>query len=229
MSQNDYILFYSGRCVHSKELLVILSRDPELDRKFIKVNVDNRGANIPKYIEKVPSAIIPHNGRASLFVGKSIFKWYEDVRGGGSNRPRQQQPSQMQQQQQQQQTASNSGGGGAATGDILDYDPLGMSGYSDSFSFIDNNNPIKKAFSFINENFANEGSGGGGNQRNNSASNSSGGSGGIMGWLGGGGGNDGQQTERESAKKKEMDSAYDRMMAMRKNDVPQAIMRMGGN
>ncbi len=227
MSQNDYILFYSARCVHSKELLLILSHDPELDRKFIKVNVDNRGANIPKYIEKVPSAIIPHNGRASLFVGKSIFKWYQDVRGGArtsNSNPASRQPQQQQQQQQQQ--PSQNANSASGNGDILDYDPVGMSGYSDSFSFIDNNNPLKKAFSFINENF-NDGNSS--NQRNNNGGGGGNSSGGIMGWLGGGGGNDGQQTERESAKKKEMDSAYDRMMNMRKNDIPQPIMRMGGN
>ena len=185
MSQNSYILFYSNKCVHSKELLVLLNKDPELDRKFKKVNIDNPGVNIPNYVTKVPSAVIPYNGKQSLFVGKSIFKWYED---------------------NHRQTTNNQ--------EIMDYDPIGMSGYSDSFSFIDNNNPLKKAYTYLNENFggiSNVGGGGGG---------------------GNGGGRFGDDSdapkERESLKKKELDNALDRMMQQRNNEVPKPPQRFGG-
>jgi hypothetical protein len=214
MSNNgDYILFFSNRCGHSKEFLQLLTTDPALDRVFMKVNVDVKGVNIPKCVTKVPSAIIPYNGKPSLLVGNNIFKWFEDnhrpqngrmnVGGGGGRMPQQQErPSQQQQQQQQQQVP----------GGIEDYDPLGMTGYSDNFSFIDNQNPLKKAFSFINEAL---GGGGGG----------SGGGGGGMAM--GGGGDREEKTTRETQKQKELSAAYEKMMNQRKFEVPQGPMRMG--
>jgi hypothetical protein len=37
MSEGDYILFYSNRCLHSKELLNLLYKDVELNQKFTKI------------------------------------------------------------------------------------------------------------------------------------------------------------------------------------------------
>ena len=47
MSDGDYILFYSNKCLHSKEFLTLLLKDPELNKKFMKVNIDNK--NKPCY------------------------------------------------------------------------------------------------------------------------------------------------------------------------------------
>lgn len=173
MSQNDYILFYSMKCLHCKELLVLFEKDPELNRKFIKVNIDTRGTNIPKYIKSVPSAIIPLNGRSSLLVGKNIFKWYEDTHKVN-----------------------------VESNEIMDYDPMGMTGYSDNFSFLTDLNPLKKAYAFLDENF-----GGVSNivdQRD--VSNSS--------------------KEKETEKSKELSAAFEKMMNARKHEVPQPIARL---
>ncbi len=227
MSQkSQYILFYSNECKFSKEILLILSRDPELDKKFVKVNVMQRGANIPKYIEKVPSAIIPYQGKAQLFVGKNIFKWLDD-----HSRPMQQGQGRQPQQQQQQQPQMQMGG-------IQDYDPVGMSGYSDSFSFIDNANPMKKAYEFINESF---GGGGGGGQYDEdvrkgvSTSGNRGVAGnmisnmmnGMMGGWGDDGGGE-KMSSREQEKRKQFDNDMEQMMARRNSEIPQAPMRIGG-
>jgi len=178
MSQNDYILFYSSQCVHSKEFLVLLEKDPELNRKFIKINIDNRGTKIPHYVKSVPSAIIPHNGKSGLLVGNSIFKWYDD--------------------NHKQNIESN---------DILDYDPMGMAGYSDSFSFLQSDGPLKKAYTFINENF-----GGVSNvQQQQNLEDSQ------------------RQQQRVSQKSKELSTAYDNLMNARKYDIPQPISRLGGS
>ena len=214
MSNNgDYILFFSNRCSHSKEFLQLLTTDPALDRVFMKVNVDTKGVNIPKCVSKVPSAIIPYNGKPSLLVGNNIFKWFEDnhrqqngrmnVGGGGGRMPPQQQQQRQPPSQQEQPQVS--------VGGIEDYDPQGMTGYSDTFSFLDNQNPLKKAFSFINDAL-----GGGGGQ-------SSGGSGGGMSM---GSGDREEKTTRESQKQKELSAAYEKMMNQRKFEVPQGPMRM---
>lgn len=215
MSNNgDYILFFSNRCSHSKEFLQLLQTDPALDRVFMKVNVDTKGVNIPKCVTKVPSAIIPYNGKPSLLVGNNIFKWFEDnhrqqngrmnVGGGGGRMPPQQQQQRQSPSQQPQQQQS--------VGGIEDYDPQGMTGYSDTFSFLDNQNPLKKAFSFINDAL-----GGGGGGQNSVGS----GAGMSMG-------DREEKTTRESQKQKELSAAYEKMMNQRKFEVPQGPMRIGG-
>ena len=38
-NKDDYILFYSNKCLHSKELLNLLYKDPDLNQKFVKIKV----------------------------------------------------------------------------------------------------------------------------------------------------------------------------------------------
>lgn len=123
MSNNDYILFYSNKCLHSKELLTLLLKDVQLNQKFTKINIDNQNVKIPPYIKSVPSAIITTNGKPSLMVGSQIFKWYNDLH------------SKIVEKQ-----------------GIQDWDPHTMSGYSDGFSYISEADVMKKSFSFINDN-----------------------------------------------------------------------------
>ncbi len=175
---NDYILFYSNKCMHSKEFLVLLTKDPSLDKKFIKINVDTKGVKIPPYVKKVPSAIIPMNGSPNLLVGVNIFKWYDENHKAS-----------------------------VQSNQILDYDPFGMTGYSDNFSFLDGKNePLKKAFSFINETF------------NISAPSDA-----SFSDNRGRGGED----SRESHKKTQLDLEYESRMNQRKLEVPMGQPRLG--
>jgi hypothetical protein len=120
MSQNDHILFYSNKCLHSKELLNLLLKDVELNKKFTKVNIDNQNIKIPPYVKSVPTAIVSVNGKPSLMVGSQIFTWYN-------------------------QTHSKN----VELQSIQDWDPLAMSGYSDGFSYLTNADAMKKSFSFL--------------------------------------------------------------------------------
>lgn len=120
MADNEYILFYSNKCLHSKELLNLLYKDVELNQKFTKINIDNANIKIPPYIKSVPTAIIPNNGQPSLMVGSNIFKWYN---------------------QRHAKTVETQG--------IQDWDPHTMAGYSDGFSYLSNNDVMKKSFSFL--------------------------------------------------------------------------------
>ncbi len=122
---DDYLLFYSSKCLHSKDFLTILSKDVQLNKKFTKINIDNKSIKLPPYIKAVPSAIITTNGQPQLLVGTAIFKWYSETHKKAP-------------EQQQQQNA------------ILDWDPMAMTGYSDGFSYIDNgSDPQKKSFAFL--------------------------------------------------------------------------------
>lgn len=122
MGDNEYILFYSNRCLHSKELLTLLYKDVEINQKFTKINIDNSNIKIPPYVKSVPTAIIPHNGKQTLMVGSDIFKWYN-----------------------QKHTKA------VETQGIQDWDPATMSGYSDGFSYLSNNDVMKKSYSFLDD------------------------------------------------------------------------------
>ena len=119
---NDYILFYSNRCLHSKELLNLLYKDVELNQKFIKINIDNPNVKLPPYVKSVPTAIVPNDGQPSIMVGSNIFKWYNAKHS---------------------KTVETQG--------IQDWDPHTMSGYSDGFSYLENSSVMKKSFSFLND------------------------------------------------------------------------------
>ncbi len=122
MSDGDYILFYSNKCLHCKELIGLLVKDVQLNQKFTKINIDNGNIKIPPYVKSVPTAIITTNGNPSLLVGSAIFKWFN---------------------QRHAKTVESQS--------IMDWDPHAMSGYSDGFSYISNPDVIKKSFSFLNE------------------------------------------------------------------------------
>ena len=119
---DDYILFYSNKCLHSKELLNLLYKDVELNQKFTKINIDNPGIKIPPYVKAVPTAIITSNGKPNLLVGSAIFNWYK---------------------QKHAVVVEQKG--------ISDWDPLTMSGYSDGFSYLTNEAVMKRGFASIND------------------------------------------------------------------------------
>ena len=124
MSNSDYVLFYSNRCLHCKELITLLSKDVNLNQKFTKVNIDNANIKIPPYVKSVPTAIVSANGQPSLLVGSQIFNWYN---------------------QSHSKTVESQG--------ILDWDPHTMTGYSDGFSYLSEKPDVmKKSFSFISDN-----------------------------------------------------------------------------
>jgi len=123
MGDTGYILFYSNRCLHSKELLNILSKDAELNQKFNKINIDVGNIKIPPYVTSVPTAIITIDGKPNKIVGSQIFNWYKQVRS----------------KKQEEEV-------------IQDWDPSAMTGYSDGFSYIENPEVMKKSFSFLNDN-----------------------------------------------------------------------------
>jgi hypothetical protein len=126
MNKADNLLFYSNKCLHSKELLNLLYKYTELNQKITKINIDNPNIKLPPYVKSVPTAIIQIEGKPNLMVGSQIFKWYNQTHS-----------KKVEQQ------------------GILDWDPHTMAGYSDGFSYLENTNDVmKKSFSFINDNNA---------------------------------------------------------------------------
>ena len=70
MSNKNLVLFYSNKCIHSKEFLTLLVKDTNLNNLTTKVNVDNPNIKLPPYIKSVPSLIINENNKPNLLVGK---------------------------------------------------------------------------------------------------------------------------------------------------------------
>jgi hypothetical protein len=178
MGDNDYILFYSNKCLHSKELLTLLYKDVELNQKFTKINIDNPNIKIPPYVKAVPSAIITTNGKPNLMVGSSIFKWFN---------------------QRHAKTVETLG--------IQDWDPHTMAGFSDGFSYLEDQSAIKRSFAFIND--------------NNSGS--------IPtpdpdAYLNGR--NDNNSNNKGDMKKKQFDNEYEQFMNQRKHDVPSPMPKL---
>lgn len=120
---SNIVLFYSNKCLHCKEFLNMLYKDSELNQKTTKVCVDNSNVKIPPYIKSVPSLIINENNKPNLLVGSKIFEWFN--------------------QNHKKNVASN---------EIQEWDPLTMAGYSDGFSYLENPETMKKAYSFIDDN-----------------------------------------------------------------------------
>jgi hypothetical protein len=178
MGDSEYILFYSNKCLHCKELLTLLYKDVELNQKFTKINIDNTGIKIPPYVKAVPSAIITNNGQPNLMVGNAIFKWFN---------------------QRHSKTIE--------TQSISDWDPQTMSGFSDGFSYLENNNPvIKRSFAFVSDNISISTP----NPETYTDNRDS---------------NSGTNTKGD-LKKKQFDNEYETFMNQRKNEVPSSIPRL---
>jgi hypothetical protein len=120
MSKDNYILFHSSKCLHSKEFLQLLYKDPQLNQKVTKVNVDNQNIKLPAYVKSVPTLIITENQKPSLLVGSKIFDWYKNLHKKESQ-----------------------------NNQIQDWDPSTMTGYSDGFSYLEGSDAMKKSFSFL--------------------------------------------------------------------------------
>ena len=119
---NNLVLFYSNKCIHSKEFLTLLHKDNNLNNQTTKVNVDNPNIKLPPYIKSVPSLIVNENNKPNLLVGSKIFDCYN---------------------KKNKQNISKE--------TIMEWDPCTMSGYSDAFSYLENEDVMKKSYSFVND------------------------------------------------------------------------------
>lgn len=126
----SYILYFSEKCKFSMKFINQLKSNEELFKKCQKIEISKARGQIPPYVRSVPSLIVTANSKSSLLVNKDLFSWLNSKT--------------VSKQSSNQQQGGN--------GQIMDWDPLAMSGcgYSDNFSFI--NAPQEatmKNFSFL--------------------------------------------------------------------------------
>ena len=67
---SDRVLFISGRCQHSKKVLIGIKQHPFLKSLFKVVNIDTQP--YPNYIKSVPSILI-HN---QVITGEKVFEYF---------------------------------------------------------------------------------------------------------------------------------------------------------
>ena len=72
--EEKHILYYSNYCINCKEFMNILCKNP-IYSDFVKINVSN--TKFPSFIKSVPTIIVPKIARP--LVGEEVFKWLEDL------------------------------------------------------------------------------------------------------------------------------------------------------
>lgn len=142
MSANqNYIIFHSTQCEYSKLFLTELYKNIELYRKFVKVDVGKSNVRIPPQIKSIPTIIVPIQNKKVVLTGDDAFEWLANVNRKSND--------------------TNNVGGTCNNGDIMSYDPIGMSGFSDGFSYYDKDNinndvpAMDKSFMFLGDNINN--------------------------------------------------------------------------
>lgn len=135
-----YVLLYSKNCRHSERLIKDLYKDQNIYNMITRQCIDNCNFKIPSNIKVVPALIIKGDGGFQTYQGKEVFDWLDNLRNsikmetGGTP---------------QQQPVS----GGGMTGGIECYDPITMNNsMSDSFSSLDNTEPMSHCYQFVNDN-----------------------------------------------------------------------------
>ena len=195
-SPDTYLLFYSNYCANCKEFIQQLYKSPFFD-KFKRIMIDNN-PNIPKEITAVPCIIVPKI--AKPLSGTEAFRWLR-----GMNQIFLQEKEKAVSNQPVTEAPKVEGQTGDPTnlnyamGSVSAYSGT-MGGFSDNFSFIGNENPMEHSFVFL----------GKGNDQINTPQET---------------GEDGREKSDSGSKKADIDKEYERMMAMRSNDMPKPIMR----
>lgn len=120
----EYILLFSDKCTFCINLLEKLNKTPKLESSIIKQNIHNKDVYIPSDIKTVPALIHKQGDNYTTYQGKEVFNWIDS------------QVSRLK-----------------PVNEIVSYDPttMGMS-MSDSFSNLEDNNPMSHCFQFLDNN-----------------------------------------------------------------------------
>tara|TARA_B100001248_G_scaffold253914_1_gene231692 strand:- start:1749 stop:2261 length:513 start_codon:yes stop_codon:yes gene_type:complete len=123
------ILFYSNRCQHSKRALDIINKN-NINIKL--VSIDDKSIKLPSFLKVVPTII--EQGIEKPLEGDFVFKWLDRYNKQNSSQvSTQDKPNQLQDNSKIQPFFSNE-----------------MSGYSDGYSYLNNENPMDHSYQFIN-------------------------------------------------------------------------------
>ena len=126
------ILFYSNKCQHSKKALDIINKN-NINIKL--VSIDDKSIKLPSFLKVVPTII--EQGSEQPLEGDFVFKWLNRYNKQDSSQLNSQvqkkEPNQLQDDSKIQPFFSNE-----------------MSGYSDGYSYLNNENPMDHSYQFLN-------------------------------------------------------------------------------
>jgi len=190
-----YILFYSNYCANCKEFIQSLYKSSFFE-KFKKICVDNN-PRIPKEITSIPAIIVPRMTKP--LTGTEAFHWLR-----GMNQIILQEQEKKVNSNSTPKPSSNTGEGDPtnlnyAMGSVTAYSGT-MDGFSDNFSFLGNDAPLEHSFSFLGQ----------GDGKISTPQE---------------GGEDPRSSMESGSKKTDMDKDFEKLMAMRANDVPKPVFR----
>ena len=120
----QYILLISDKCTFCINLLEKLKKIPKLESIIVKQNIHNKDVYIPSDIKTVPALIHKQDDNYTTYQGKEVFNWIDS------------QISRLK-----------------PVNEIVSYDPttMGMT-MSDSFSNLNDTNPMSHCFQFFYKN-----------------------------------------------------------------------------
>ena len=170
---STFILFYSNKCKHSQKAIQIINK---YNIDIQKICIDDNKVKLPSFLKVVPTIIDKNNPQP--LEGNNVFGWLEH--------------HSKEVVKEVKKTESTDG--------IEPFFSNEMSGYSDHYSYIGNENPMEHSFQFIGDNNINT------SNANVSGDNSS---------------------DKSSEKEKALSSDYEKLMEQRKNDmkIPSQIQR----
>lgn len=196
----NHILFYSNYCSNCKEFVQLLYKSPFFE-KFQKICVDNN-PKIPKEITLIPCIVVPRMNKP--LVGTEAFHW---LRGMNQMYLKEQEEKINNKASTQAHYTNNTPKAEGQTadptnlsyamGEVTAYSGT-MGGFSDNFSFIGNESPMEHSFSFLGEN-------------NQSIPTPQDG--------------DPRAAMESGSKKTDMDKEFEKLVAMRNNEMPKPIFR----
>ena len=123
------VLFYSNKCQHSKKAIDIINKN-NINIKL--VSIDDKSIKLPSFLKVVPTII--EQGIEQPLEGDFVFKWLDRYNKQGSSQvSTKEKPNQLQDNSKIEPFFSNE-----------------MSGYSDGYSYLNNENPMDHSYQFLN-------------------------------------------------------------------------------
>lgn len=179
------VLFYSNKCKHSLKAIELIKQN---NININLVSIDNKNVKLPTFLKVVPTII--EEGSNSPLEGDFVFKWLQRFIKQDNPQSNQQSNTQSNQQSNQQSKAPPS------NDSIQPFFSNEMSGYSDGYSYLNNENPMNHSYEFLN-----------GVETSNKNKISS------------------IETTSSSAKEDEFNQQYEQLMEKRRSEVPDCIQR----
>ena len=167
------ILFYSNKCKHSKKAIEIINSN---NINIRLISIDSKDIKLPSFLKVVPTII--EQGLDQPLEGDFVFKWLDKYKS--------KKPSHLEVSNKSKEVSS-----------IQPFFSNEMSGYSDGYSYLNNQVPMNHSFEFLNANS---------NSTNKISSSNT-------------------DSNATSHKEDEFNKQYEQLMAQRRSEVPDGIQR----